>query len=55
MEDEGSSGGGGGGGGSIRKDKNAVCKGVPKNKRLYREHRRIFLFAALVVPDGRFP
>ena len=50
MEDEGS----GDGSGSGRKDKNAVCKGAPKNKQLYRGHRRIFALAAPIVPDGRF-
>jgi hypothetical protein len=51
VEDEGNSVGGG----SIRKDKKTVCKGAPKNKHVYREHRRIFPLAALMVPDGRFP
>ena len=51
MEDDGNSDGSG----SIRKNKNAICKGVPKNKELYREYTRIFPLATLVVPNGRFP
>ena len=41
--------------GGIREDKNAVCRGTPKNRHLYREYTKIFPLAALVFPNGRFP